>query len=191
MNIVQESHGQVLLITPSGRLDSETAGELELVLHDAQSAGRRHFVIDMAAVSYVSSAGLRVLMALAKRLDGGIGSVRLCAMNASVKQVFDIAGFTAMFALYPDRKAALDRHPHMFDASVALMDAAAALLGAGEMRTTSNGDPAHAAAAAELLGVAPNDPDDQKRSTVIGVAVSALPSSATGVPSPWKRLFGK
>lgn len=191
MNIVQESHGQVLLIAPSGRLDSETAGELELVLHDAQSAGRRHFVIDMAAVSYVSSAGLRVLLALAKRLDGGIGSVRLCAMNASVKQVFDIAGFTAMFALFPSRKAALDRHPHMLDASAALMDAAAALLGAGVKSETSSVDPSHAAAAAELLGVTPNDVDAEKRSTVIGVAVEAAPAAATDQPGSWKRLFGK
>ena len=73
MDILQELHGQVLLVAPSGRLDSETAGELELVLDDAGHAGRKHFVIDLAAVVYVSSAGLRVLLALAKRLDGGIG----------------------------------------------------------------------------------------------------------------------
>lgn len=191
MNIVQETHGQVLLIAPSGRLDSETAGELELVLHDAQSAGRRHFVIDMAAVSYVSSAGLRVLLALAKRLDGGVGSVRLCAMNASVKQVFDIAGFTEMFALFPSRKVALDRHPHMLDTSAALMDAAAALLGAGAKSETSGANPAQSAAAAELLGVAPNDADAQKGSTVIGVAVNQSAGPAAGPPGSWKRLFGK
>jgi anti-anti-sigma factor len=120
VNILQETHGQVLMIAPSGRLDSETSGELELVLHDAGNAGRRHFVIDLAAVTYVSSAGLRVLLALAKRLDGGVGSVRLCGLSASVRQVFDIAGFTSMFALFPNRhggRAAPAQTRHLGDAA--------------------------------------------------------------------------
>lgn len=193
MDILQETHGQVLLIAPSGRLDSETSGELELVLHDAGNAGRRHFVVDLAAVPYVSSAGLRVLLALAKRLDGGIGSVRLCGLSANVRQVFDIAGFTAMFALFPNRHAALDRHPHMLDASAMLVDAASQLLGVGRGNPAGDGEAARAAAAAQLLGAPAPQEDLQKRSTVVGPAVTVQPAEAMTQPrnSSWKRLFGK
>lgn len=197
MDILQESHGQVLVVAPAGRLDSETAGELELVLHDAGSAGRRHFVIDLSGVGYVSSAGLRVLLALAKRLDGGVGSLRLCGMSSSVRQVFDIAGFANLFALYPNRHAALDQHPHRLDTSAQLVDAATALLGATRPTTSAPGDAERSAAAASLLGAPASHEDLQKRSTVVG---PAAPADATPLPEPapakdsgsrWKRLFGK
>lgn len=197
MDILQESHGQVLVVAPAGRLDSETAGELELVLHDAGCAGRRHFVVDLSGVGYVSSAGLRVLLALAKRLDGGVGSLRLCGMSANVRQVFDIAGFTSLFALYPNRHAALDQHPHRLDTSAQLVDAAAALLGASHPAAASPGDAERSAAAASLLGAPASQEDLQKRSTVVGpaVPVDATPTpeatSAKDSGSRWKRLFGK
>lgn len=196
MDITQETHGQVLLVAPAGRLDSETSGELELVLHDAETAGRRHFVIDLSAVLYVSSAGLRVMLALAKRLDGGAGSVRLCGLSASVRQVFDISGFSSMFTMFPNRQAALDRHPHMLDASGALVAAAAALLGAsGESGSKAKSDGKQVSAAAELLGAPPPHEELQQRSTVVGPAVPA--TAPTGADegkqagSRWKRLFGK
>jgi len=195
VDILQELHGQVLLVAPSGRLDSETAGELELVLDDAGHAGRKHFVIDLAAVVYVSSAGLRVLLALAKRLDGGIGSVRLCGLSASVRQVFDIAGFTSMFSLFPNRHAALDQHPHRLDTPARLIDTAAQLLGATTgTTTTASADPERSEAAAHLLGVPASAEVLEKRSTVVGPAVEAKPAAAVRPPAPdsrWKRLFGK
>lgn len=195
MDILQESHGQVLVVAPGGRLDSETSGELELVLHDAGTAGRRHFVIDLAGVGYVSSAGLRVLLALAKRLDGGIGSLRLCGLSANVRQVFDIAGFTGLFTLYPNRHAALDQHPHMLDTSAMLVDTAAALLGVTRKDAPANADIEQTAAAASLLGAPASQDELQKRSTVVGTAVPvgtplvADPAKESG--SRWKRLFGK
>jgi hypothetical protein len=64
----------------------------------------------MADIGYVSSAGLRVLLALAKQLDGGRGSLRLCELNAAVTQVFDVAGFSKLFLIYPTRAAALAGH---------------------------------------------------------------------------------
>jgi anti-anti-sigma factor len=192
MDIAQELHGQVLVVAPSGRLDSETSGELELVLHDAGTAGRRHFVIDLAAVTYVSSAGLRVLLALAKRLDGGVGSVRLCNMSASVRQVFDISGFTSMFSLFPNRIAALDKHPHVLDASAALVDAASALLGASARTPAGEPSDARTATAAELLGAPTSQEELTRRSTIVGPAVkAAVVNPPAAQESRWKKLFGK
>ncbi len=156
MEIVSETHGQVLLMRPEGRLDTETAGELELSLHDAFESGRRHFVLDMAKISYVSSAGLRVLLALAKKLDGNVGSLRLSALNASVKQVFDIAGFTSLFEIYPNAKLALQKHPHAGESAPVgspIGSLAAGLLGVPAAAPTSAAQQSTAAAAARLLGV--------------------------------------
>lgn len=105
--IEQEERGEFRVLALSGRLDTETSADLELALQDLQAAGATHFVIDLANIGYVSSAGLRVLLALAKQLDGGRGVLRLCSLNEAVRQVFDVAGFSRMFAIFPSRDAAL------------------------------------------------------------------------------------
>ncbi len=105
--IEQEERGDFRVLALAGRLDTETSADLELALQDLQAAGASRFVIDMANIGYVSSAGLRVLLALAKQLDGGRGVLRLCCLNDAVRQVFDVAGFSRMFAIFPTRDAAL------------------------------------------------------------------------------------
>jgi anti-sigma B factor antagonist len=107
IEIRQEEHGDVRLLALSGRLDTETSADLELALQDLKDAGATRFVIDLGEIGYVSSAGLRVLLALAKQLDGGRGSLKLCALNDAVRQVFDVAGFSRMFAIFPNRDVAL------------------------------------------------------------------------------------
>ncbi len=216
MDIASENHGQVLLLRPEGRLDTETAGDLELALHDAFESGRRHFVLDLARISYVSSAGLRVLLALAKKLDGEIGSLRLAALNASVKQVFDIAGFTTLFDIRANHKVALDKHPFAVDAATAAQSVgslAAQLLGAaGTAVASSSEQKATADAAARLLGlsteapVKPSKADVPNRATVVGGAVdvplrtaapkaelapSIKPDAGNDKPGLFSRLLGK
>src|SRR5450432_1548910 len=120
IEIQQEQLGSVRLLTLGGRLDTETAVDVELALQDLLGAGEREFLIDLTGIGYVSSAGLRVLLSLAKQLDGGKGSLRLCGLNAAVNQVFDVAGFSKLFAIFPDRTAALPKLPQVkVDASLA------------------------------------------------------------------------
>jgi len=161
IEIRQEEVGEVRVLALSGRLDTETSADLELALQDLQAAGAVHFVIDLGDIGYVSSAGLRVLLALAKQLDGGRGSLKLCALNEAVGQVFDVAGFSRMFAIFPDRDAALGaavpapaKAPAKAAPEPGLAQRAASLLGAGESATAT--DPSSAAlagSAAQLLGV--------------------------------------
>ncbi|WP_440224124.1 STAS domain-containing protein [Dokdonella sp. MW10] len=108
LDIRDEAVDGVRVIALAGRLDTETAADLELAAQDFVDAGDRRFVIDLAGVGYVSSAGLRVLLKLAKSLEGG-GALALSGLNASVRQVFDVAGFSPLFTIAIDRGAALSR----------------------------------------------------------------------------------
>ena len=153
MDIEQTTRGAVQVLVPAGRLDTDSSADFELAIQDLQGVDVKHFVIDLSKVGYVSSAGLRVLLQLAKALDGGKGTMRLCGLNAQIKQVFDIAGFTKMFAIYPDQNAALDKHPHLADNAPDLGKLAAKLMGA--KKAAAGGGEASggvAAAAAGLLG---------------------------------------
>lgn len=106
LDVKVEMHEEIRVLGLKGRLDTDTSADLELAVQDLIDAGAEHFVIDLTGVGYVSSAGLRVLLMLAKKVDGS-GSLRLCGLNPTVRQVFDVAGFTQLFQIFPDRDSLL------------------------------------------------------------------------------------
>ena len=59
-------------------------------------------------LDYISSAGLRVLLAAAKQLKGIDGELRICSLNEVVREVFDISGFTTIFKVFGSESEALD-----------------------------------------------------------------------------------
>ena len=105
LEIRDEPVGEIRVLSLVGRLDTDTAADLELAVQDLIDAGAKDFLVDLSGVGYVSSAGLRVLLMLGKSIDGK-GSLRLCGLNPTVRQVFDVAGFTQLFAISANRDAA-------------------------------------------------------------------------------------
>ena len=82
-----------MTLTPVGRIDTLTAPELEAaVVLD----GVDELVFDLTEVDYVSSAGLRVFLGAQKRMGGK--SMKIAHVNPSVREVFDITGFSDIFA---------------------------------------------------------------------------------------------
>jgi anti-anti-sigma factor len=109
MEIGEERTGEVLVLAPVGRLDSVSSGELERLLVARLDAGERRLVIDLGAVEYISSAGLRALLLAAKRLKPPAGALVLCGIGPSVRAVLDLAGFTSLFAAEKTRGEAVAR----------------------------------------------------------------------------------
>ena len=107
MQIVEETHGGVLVLAPIGRLDTNTSGEFEARLQRAIGAGETSLAVDLERIDYVSSAGLRVLLLVARTLRPPAGRMVLCGLNPAVRQTFDLAGFSALFAIEPSRAAAV------------------------------------------------------------------------------------
>ncbi|WP_293905422.1 STAS domain-containing protein [Phenylobacterium sp.] len=106
MDIREESVGGVQVVTASGRLDSGSAGALEAVL-PARIQAHDKVVLDLAGMAYVSSAGLRVLLIGAKAARANGHKLVLAGLAPSVREVFDISGFTSIFAIEPDVASAL------------------------------------------------------------------------------------
>lgn len=102
--------GNFKLMRLIGRLDTDTSADFELAAYDANEAGARHFIVDLAEITYVSSAGLRVLLALAKKLDGK-GELKLASIKGVVREVFEKSGFAKLFAIYPDVQSAAGGAP--------------------------------------------------------------------------------
>lgn len=108
MDIQQIQEGDVLVLVPVGRLDTTTSADFEAHVLGELGDGASQFVVDFSRLDYVSSAGLRVLLMLAKRLSGGKGSLVLSSMSEQVHEVFEIAGFSRIFSIATDRGSALD-----------------------------------------------------------------------------------
>ncbi len=92
MIISQESNGGKLTIALSGRLDTTTAPELEETLKNALD-GVTELEMDLKALEYISSAGLRVLLS-AQKVMNKQGSMVVLNANESIMEVFEVTGFT-------------------------------------------------------------------------------------------------
>lgn len=107
MKIEQNTGEGVTVLAPTGRIDTTTSGTVDEAVRAAVDGGARALIVDFAHVDYISSAGLRVFLVLAKRLKSLEGRLVLCGMGQPVRQVFQLAGFLPLFTIETSRDAAL------------------------------------------------------------------------------------
>jgi len=98
MNITTKSLGGVTVVTVDGSIDSKTAPELQQKILEA-TAGTNMMVIDLSAVSFVSSAGLRVLLMVYRQVKSKDGKVILAGVSQEIKDVMSMTGFITFFEL--------------------------------------------------------------------------------------------
>lgn len=102
VDINVQSMKRVDLITVSGRVDSSTAHELEETLDSRISDGRYNLVLEMSGVDYLSSAGLRALVAALRACKKRGGDVRIANPSERVSEVMSLAGLDQLFETYED-----------------------------------------------------------------------------------------
>ncbi len=107
MEITQEKIGAITVLAVQGSLDASTSAALEQRLAALLDTGERRLLCDLAGLTYVSSAGLRVFVSASKKLKAQAGQLALCALSAQVQRVFDLAGFSAFLTIRPAREEAL------------------------------------------------------------------------------------
>lgn len=106
--VQSRDEGRVLVVTLAGQLDTRSAPQLEKALDGPVGQGRNEILVDCARLDFVTSAGLRVLLMTGKRVAAAGGRLALCALNPSVREVFDISGFASLFPILPARESALE-----------------------------------------------------------------------------------
>ena len=99
LTISSARQGECLVIALTGRIDAASAKQLEQYCLDKIEGGDSKLVFDFTNVNYISSAALRVFLLVAKRLETRKGSVKLAALNATLRDVFDISGFSKLFII--------------------------------------------------------------------------------------------
>ena len=97
MNIRSKQENDALTLALEGRLDTATAPELEACLKEVLK-DVRELTFDMSQLEYISSAGLRVLLAAQKTMKKQ-GSLKLTGVSEVVQEIFDITGFSDILTI--------------------------------------------------------------------------------------------
>lgn len=107
MEVVSTFHRRVAVVTVTGRIDTATSGEFEATIQELIDKGQKNLVMDFAAVDFLSSSGLRVLVSVRKKLRVAGGDIVLASPSERAADSFEIAGLDKLFPSYPDRESAV------------------------------------------------------------------------------------
>lgn len=100
-NTVFEKQGTALTVKPQGRLDTATSPVLENELRQ-QLDGVQEITMDFSGVEYISSGGLRVLLATEQQMESRGGSMKLIHVNEHILKIFELVGFMDVVTVVPD-----------------------------------------------------------------------------------------
>ena len=107
MQIIEDKQDDVMVVTVTEQLDSATASVFESRLLALVDRGERRIVVDCGSLNYVNSAGLKVFLLAAKRLEPLGGRLVLCALAPAVLMIFEMIGFTRIMKIAASREDAL------------------------------------------------------------------------------------
>ena len=106
MKIFKDLHDGICLMSISGRIDSNYSGDLESSLNEAINEYSR-IIMDLKDTEYISSSGVRVLLAGKRMLGEKNGEMILTSLQPVVRDVFEIAGLARLFLIKKNREDAL------------------------------------------------------------------------------------
>ena len=107
MEIPTEQTSDALILMPGGRIDGQNALDFQSSIDKAIGGLNLPVILELSNLSYISSAGLRVILLLAKTLKSRNIHFSMCAIAPAVKDVFEISGFGNLISIHDTRESAL------------------------------------------------------------------------------------
>lgn len=107
IDITTATEAGALIATANGRIDSRNAQEFEQTMSEAIGDGASIVILDLAGLSYISSAGLRAILVTAKTLRKREAKFALCSLQSAIKEIMEISGFDQVIAIHPSKADAL------------------------------------------------------------------------------------
>ena len=108
MEIKESKTDDIVTLELKGKLDSVTSSNLDETISRLLAAGNKKLILNLTDLNYISSAGLRVFLGAAKKLQYTKGRMTLANLRNEVKNVFDICGFTPLFEFFSSQQDALN-----------------------------------------------------------------------------------
>ncbi len=107
MEIPTERNGNTLILIPGGRIDGQNALQFQSEINGAINDSDNAVILQLNNLTYISSAGLRVILLLAKTLRSRNIKFGMCEISHTVKDVFEISGFSKIIPTHNSRDEAI------------------------------------------------------------------------------------
>lgn len=107
MELKVDKAGDYTVVNINGRIDTTNFNEFEKEIGVVLDQGETKIVLDCEGLNYISSSGLRVFLITQKRLMASNGKLHLCNMQPTIKEIFDISGFSTIFKIFGTKEEAL------------------------------------------------------------------------------------
>ncbi len=93
VSIKEETSGDILILRMNGRLDAVSSPAAERKVFDYVNKEQHKILFDFSGVDYLSSAGMRMLLSVAKKLKTLSGKLVICGLTTNVMDVLKMSGF--------------------------------------------------------------------------------------------------
>ena len=107
LSIVTDNTQDVAIMSVKGYVDSDTAPELDSALENLLKSEKNKIVLNLEAVEYLSSAGLRTLVKALKEAQKSGGDLRLAAVSEPIEVIFRTVGMLQMFKMFSNSETAV------------------------------------------------------------------------------------
>jgi anti-sigma B factor antagonist len=107
LRIDVRSLGSVAVVEPAGFINAHTAKDFETVLQSLIEKNQHKIVINCKDLSYIASAGLGAIMGFIDQIRENQGDIRMCSMNETVFNIFDVLGFTHLYSIFESEDKAI------------------------------------------------------------------------------------
>ena len=107
LSVQTERSEKAVIVCPVGRVDGSNVEVLESAIREQLDAGEKTLVFDFEGLNYISSAGLRVLLVTARRMQAEGGKTLFCGLAEHIAHVFEISGFTNILTICQSQSEAL------------------------------------------------------------------------------------
>ncbi len=108
LEVTSKTLDKAIVIYVDGDLTTNSSPEVEAEINEILEGTANNVVINAEKVNFIASTGLRVILKLGKGLSGKSLKLVVCSMNSTTKSVFEMSGFTKLFAIFETEEKALE-----------------------------------------------------------------------------------
>jgi anti-sigma B factor antagonist len=110
LDIEHEGKDGVTVVYFFGKMDTRTSPDAEKYVNRLIDDGDNNILMNFEELDFISSTGLRVILATGKKLTASEGKLTLCSPNITVNDVLKMSGFNRMFEVFKTEPEALESY---------------------------------------------------------------------------------
>ena len=108
LNVTWARNDGVLVARLAGRVDTANSMECAKILNEATDSDEQSLVLNLSELTYLSSAGLRILLMTARKFGRASRAFAVCDMSAQIEEVIRISGFNQILSVHGSEAAAVE-----------------------------------------------------------------------------------